>query len=206
MAVKNRSQTKKRIVSAAWKLFYEQGYDDTTVDDIIRESGTSKGSFYHYFEGKDTLLSTLSLLFDEKYEELIAETPADMNSFDKLLYFNLELFTMIENTVPLELLAQMYSTQLVTRGDKHLLDRNRTYYKVLRQTVLEGQARGELRSDMSVNDMTKLYALCERALLYDWCICQGDYSLKNYAREMMPRFLRDFLPTDGEALRTRSEN
>ena len=206
MAVKNRSQTKKRIVSAAWKLFYEQGYDDTTVDDIIRESGTSKGSFYHYFEGKDTLLSTLSLLFDEKYEELIAVTPADMNSFDKLLYFNLELFTMIENTVPLELLAQMYSTQLVTRGDKHLLDRNRTYYRVLRQTVLDGQARGELRSDMSVNDMTKLYALCERALLYDWCICQGDYSLKNYARDMMPRFLRDLLPTEGSALRTCSEN
>ena len=192
MAVKNKNQTKKKIVSAAWKLFYEQGYDDTTVDDIIRESGTSKGSFYHYFEGKDALLSTLSLLFDEKYEELMENMDDGMNSFDKLLFLNMELFTMIENTVPLELLARMYSTQLVTRGDKHLLDRNRTYYKVLRKITLEGQERGELRSDMSVNEMTKLYALCERALLYDWCICEGDYSLKNYARDMMPRFIRDF--------------
>ncbi len=191
MAVKGKNQTKKKIVSAAWKLFYEQGYDDTTVDDIIRESGTSKGSFYHYFEGKDALLSTLSLLFDEKYEELMETMDEDMNSFDKLLLLNMELFTMIENTVPLDLLARMYSTQLITRGDKHLLDRNRTYYKVLRKIALEGQERGELRSDMSVNEMTKLYALCERALLYDWCICEGDYSLKNYARDMMPRFIRD---------------
>ena len=59
---------KKKIVSAAWKLFYEQGYDNTTVDDIVEESGTSKGSFYPYFEGKDALLSSLSFLFDEKYE------------------------------------------------------------------------------------------------------------------------------------------
>ena len=191
MAVKGKNQTKKKIVSAAWKLFYEQGYDDTTVDDIIRESGTSKGSFYHYFEGKDALLSTLSLLFDEKYEELMETMDEGMNSFDKLLLLNIELFTMIENTVPLDLLARMYSTQLITRGDKHLLDRNRTYYKVLRKITLEGQERGELRSDMSVNEMTKLYALCERALLYDWCICEGDYSLKNYARDMMPRFIRD---------------
>lgn len=192
MAARGKNQTKKRIVSAAWRLFYEQGYDDTTVDDIIRESGTSKGSFYHYFEGKDALLSTLSLLFDEKYEELMETMDEDMNSFDKLLFLNIELFTMIENTVPLELLARMYSTQLITKGDKHLLDRNRTYYKVLRKITLEGQEKGELRSDMSVNEMTKLYALCERALLYDWCICEGDYSLKNYARDMMPRFIRDF--------------
>lgn len=194
MAAKSKNQTKKKIVSAAWKLFYEQGYDDTTVDDIIRESGTSKGSFYHYFEGKDALLSTLSLLFDEKYEELMETMDDGMDSFDKLLFLNIELFTMIENTVPLELLARLYSTQLITRGDKHLLDRNRTYYKVLRKIAMEGQERGELCSDMSVNEMTKLYALCERALLYDWCICEGDYSLKKYARDMMPRFLRDLRP------------
>ena len=194
MAVKGKNQTKKKIVSAAWQLFYEQGYDDTTVDDIIRQSGTSKGSFYHYFEGKDALLSTMSLLFDEKYEELMETMDDNMDSFEKLLFLNMELFTMIENTVPLDLLARMYSTQLVTRGDKHLLDRNRTYYKVLRKITLEGQERGELRSDMSVNEITKLYALCERALLYDWCICEGDYSLKKYARDMMPRFLRDLRP------------
>ena len=70
MAKKNSRNTKGRIVSAAWKLFYEQGYDDTTVEDIIFESETSRGSFYHYFEGKDALLGTLAMIFDEKYEEL----------------------------------------------------------------------------------------------------------------------------------------
>ena len=45
--------TKRKIVDAAWKLFYEQGFENTTVEDIIFESCTSKGSFYHYFKGKE---------------------------------------------------------------------------------------------------------------------------------------------------------
>lgn len=59
MAKRRSQNTRRKIVRAAWKLFYEQGYDDTTVEEIISESGTSKGSFYHYFSGKDALLSSL---------------------------------------------------------------------------------------------------------------------------------------------------
>ena len=47
--------TKKKIVDAAWKLFQEKGYYETTVEDIIALSRTSKSSFYHYFAGKDEL-------------------------------------------------------------------------------------------------------------------------------------------------------
>ena len=68
MPKKNARNTKGRIISAAWQLFYEQGYENTTVEDIVYESGTSKGSFYHYFEGKDALMGTLADVFDERYE------------------------------------------------------------------------------------------------------------------------------------------
>lgn len=181
--------TKGRIVSAAWRLFYDQGYDNTTVDEIILESGTSKGSFYHYFEGKDALLSSLSYLFDEKYETLVSEMNTDMESFDKLIYLNQELFAMIENSISIDLLARLYSSQLVTRGEKHLLDRSRFYYRLLRQIIAEGQAAGQLTDTLTVNEMVKMYALCERALIYDWCISGGEYSLRAYGRQMMPRFL-----------------
>ncbi|MBQ9092145.1 MAG: TetR/AcrR family transcriptional regulator [Anaerotignum sp.] len=192
MAKKNTRNTRSRIVSAAWKLFYEQGYDDTTVEEIVEESGTSKGSFYHYFSGKDALLSSLSDLFDDKYQELIPTLEEDMDSFDKLMYLNQELFLMIDNSVSLDLVARMYSSQLVTAGEKHLMDHNRLYYKLLRQIVSEGQKKGELREDATVNEIVKAYALCERALIYDWCISNGDYSLSQYAKTMMPIFLGNF--------------
>lgn len=163
MAKKNARNTRGKIVNAAWQLFYEQGYEDTTVEEIIELSHTSKGSFYHYFDGKDALLSTLSLLFDEKYEELMDTLTPEMSAMDKLLFLNSELFGMIENSISLDLLARLLSTQLVTSGEKHLLDHNRTYYKLLRRIIAQGQESGELNAETSVNEMVKLYALSERA-------------------------------------------
>ncbi len=176
-------------MSCAWKLFYEQGYLQTTVEDIVRLSATSKGTFYHYFAGKDALLSTLSDLFDEKYAELARRLPENINCFDMLMLLNRELFSMIENSVSLELLTRLFSTQLVTEGRKHLLDHNRVYYRLLRQIVLAGQEKGEINTCMSSAGIVKAYALCERALLYDWCLLGGEYSLSAYAAQMMPLFL-----------------
>lgn len=189
---KQKNKTKKKIVAAAWRLFYKNGYDNTTVDAIIRESGTSKGTFYHYFSGKDSLLSSLSYLFDDKYEELLMEMDEDMNSFEKLLYLNRELFYMIETSVSRELLATLYSSQLVTKGERHLLDQNRIYYRMLNDIVAEGQQRGQIKRDMPAHEISRYYALCERGMIYDWCIQEGRYSLREYGEKMMPIFMRSF--------------
>ena len=194
MAKKNARNTRSRIVNAAWKLFYEQGYEDTTVEEIIEVSHTSKGSFYHYFDGKDALLGTLSSLFDEKYQELSLQMDLESDAMEKLLFLNSELFAMIENRVSVELLARLLSTQLVTNGEKHLLDRNRTYYKLLRKIISEGVEAGELNGQSSDSEMVKIYAMSERALMYDWCLCGGEYSLRQYSAAVLPSFLSSFLP------------
>lgn len=198
MPRKNTRNTKGRIISAAWKLFYEQGYEDTTIEDIVFESETSKGSFYHYFSGKDALLGTLANVFDEKYEELRETMDPSMDALDKLTYLNHELFAMIDASVSLDLLTRLLSTQLLARGEKHLLDRNRTYFKLLRQIAAEGQRSGQLRSDCTVNDIVKAYALWERALLYDWCLCGGEYSLTAYTDRVTPLFLEGYRVRHGK--------
>ena len=142
MKKKNDRNTKGKIVSAAWQLFYQQGYDDTTIDEIVEASGTSRGSFYHYFTSKDDLLTSLSYLFDEKYEELMETMDPALSPLDKLVYMNQELFMMIENTVSVSLLSQLFASQLVTKGERHLLEPSRTYYKLLRQITIEGQQHG----------------------------------------------------------------
>ena len=189
MPRKNTRNTKGRIISAAWKLFYEQGYEDTTVEDIVFESETSKGSFYHYFDGKDALLGTLAYVFDEKYEELKETMSPDLDAMEKLVYLNHELFAMIDGGVSMDLLARLLSTQLLARGENHLLDRDRTYFKLLRQIIADGQKAGQLRADCTVNEIVKAYALWERALMYDWCLSGGEYSLVAYTDKMTPMFL-----------------
>ncbi len=191
MVKKNERNTKGKIINAAWDLFYEQGYEDTTVEEIIEKSGTSKGSFYHYFEGKDALLGSLSYIFDEEYLKLQNSMPEEMGSFDKLLFLNHRLFSMIEDRIDIDLLTRLYSTQLITKGEKHLLDNKRLYYKLLKKIVAEGQQNKELTDKLTANEIVKFYAMGERALIYDWCLCNGEYSLSSYAQKMMPMFLSE---------------
>ena len=185
-----KNQTKSRIVSAAWQLFYKYGYDNTTIDDIVEASNTSKGSFYHYFDSKDALLGSLSYLFDEKYEELEDTLDPELDPMEKLIYLNRELFLMIENTVSVTLLCKLFSTQLVTKGERHLLEPDRTCYKLLRQITIEGQEKGIFRDDLSINDITRSYAMFERGMMYDWCLSNGSYSLLQYSQQLLPLFLR----------------
>ena len=192
MPRKNTRNTRGRIISAAWKLFYEQGYEDTTVEDIVFESETSKGSFYHYFDGKDALLGTLAYVFDEKYEQLMEIMDPNLDAMEKLIYLNHELFAMIDGGVSMDLLARLLSTQLLARGEKHLLDRNRTYFKLLRQIITEGQRTGQLRTDRTVNEILRAYAMWERALMYDWCLAGGEYSLVAYTDSVTPMFLKSY--------------
>ena len=192
MGRKSTRNTKGRIISAAWKLFYQQGYENTTVEDIVFDSATSKGSFYHYFDSKDALLGTLAYVFDEKYEQLMTVMPPEMGASERLIYLNHELFAMIESSISMDLLSRLLSTQLLARGEKHLLDRDRYYFKLLRQIVSDGQKNGQLRTDLGSDEIVKAYALWERALLYDWCLCRGEYSLTAYTDRMTPEFLSRF--------------
>ena len=192
MKKKNSNNTKGKIVSAAWQLFYEQGYDNTTVEEIVDASGTSRGSFYHYFDGKAALLSSLSYLFDEKYDELAESMNPDLSPIEKLNLMNQELFLMIDNTVSVDLLSQLFATQLITNGERHMMSPNRTYYKLLRQVISEGKQNGTFREEFSVNDIAKAYAMFERGLMYDWCISGGSYSLCQYSQSVLPLFLKSF--------------
>lgn len=186
---KSNNQTKSKIVSAAWQLFYDQGFDNTTVDEIIRLSGTSKGSFYHYFESKDSLIGSLAYLFDEKYAELEKQLDDSKNAVDNMLFLTHELCMMIENNIDIELLSRLYAQQLSKRGQKELLDRNRLYYRLLKKLTVQGQERGEITQQKSSAEIVRLYAIAERALLYDWCLHGGEYSLAEYASSVMPLML-----------------
>lgn len=79
--------------------------------------------------------------------------------------------------------------ELALRDD---LDRGRTYFKLLTQVVRTGQERGELSRAVTANEIVKAYAMFERALMYDWCLCEGEYALSGYAARMMPVFLEGF--------------
>lgn len=75
-----------QILDTAEKLFFEKGYDRTSIQDILDALRLSKGGFYHYFDAKETVLREIcERRWVSRYEGLPAEQlSARMGPVDKL--------------------------------------------------------------------------------------------------------------------------
>ena len=64
-----------RLLNAALHSIRHKGYAATTVDDICREAGVTKGSFFHHFKSKDDLALTAIAYWEQVTGALFASAP-----------------------------------------------------------------------------------------------------------------------------------
>jgi AcrR family transcriptional regulator len=181
---------RERIIGAAWKLFREKGFAETTINDIINEAGISKGTFYYYFRSKDDLLDTLSEILDHEYERLNGIEPQDMSCFDKLMWLNYEVHSFMEKNIDYRLLSYLYSAQIIKEDFSSLLNRNRYYYRYVERLMYEGQKCGELTDDMTVSEMVSFFSMGERALVTEWCMQNGRFPFGEYSKKLFPLMMQ----------------
>jgi TetR/AcrR family transcriptional repressor of nem operon len=65
--------TRERILGAAEALILEKGYAGMSLDDLLRETGLTKGAFFHHFKGKADLARAVVERYAEKDFELFRE-------------------------------------------------------------------------------------------------------------------------------------
>ncbi len=73
------------ILDVAMRLFFEHGYEATSVRMIMSEVGGEIGMFYHYFKSKDMLFDMVVERFFEKYKEQFGALIMSCNSPDDLI-------------------------------------------------------------------------------------------------------------------------
>jgi AcrR family transcriptional regulator len=86
--VKSKQEAqRKKIVQGAIGLFVQKGYRKTSVDDIIKTLGISKGTFYHYFDSKEDLLDKVCVCMSEEILVPLKKIVDDkkLNALDKLV-------------------------------------------------------------------------------------------------------------------------
>ncbi len=187
-------ETKKTLFKTALKLFAKYGYDQVTIDDIVKKSGTSKGSFYTHFKSKDQIMLDQFKENDIHYEKWLKDSAHSIESAtDQLLSFVQYTTNYISNALGIDILKVVYTNQIsVTNTKKMLTDEKRPTYTIFYQIIKQGQESGEFRSDIPDWELTRLVSRWIRALLYDWCIQDGNFDL-NAEGQRYFRWIVDFL-------------
>ncbi len=190
----SKYNAKEKIIDAAWKLFLEQGYERTTINEIIEESHTSRGAFYHHFRGKEDLMFCLAYFFDTDYDAWIETIDPEMNALDKLYAFDAYVLKNLEESPYRRFLPELYGMQVMTSGTRHILNPEREYYQLVSLFMKEGLEKKEIKSSMTYQELAEWFAIIERGFTYDWCLTKFRYSLLQYGQRMMKIYLDSLRP------------
>jgi AcrR family transcriptional regulator len=79
---------RQEILDAALAAFSEKGFDKTSMDDVVRASGLSKGTLYWYFDNKQSLFAALVERMFKEMDVVFAQTlvqVADQSPAEKLV-------------------------------------------------------------------------------------------------------------------------
>jgi len=124
--LKNYHERKDEFLDTAQQLFFTQGYDQTSVDAIIRKIGLSKGTFYYYFKSKEDLLDKLTSKMGDKILEEVKKI-ADREDLDAIAKLN-KAYAVTGN-VKLENIELLKVLIKVLYNDRNLFFR----YKIFRK-------------------------------------------------------------------------
>ncbi|MCP2341954.1 TetR family transcriptional regulator [Actinomadura rupiterrae] len=82
---RKKRQTRMALIDAALELFVAQGYDATTVDEIVAAVHVSQRTFFRYFATKEDMLTGFFQDHDRRFAAALAARPADERPFTALL-------------------------------------------------------------------------------------------------------------------------
>jgi AcrR family transcriptional regulator len=81
-----KKESRALILQAAYEAFAENGYDKTTMDDIVTRSGLSKGTLYWHFKNKHELfISTVNLLMQQMMKSLAPLAEMDLPASERII-------------------------------------------------------------------------------------------------------------------------
>ena len=185
---KKSEEMRKKIYQCAEQLFSEHDLGTVSVESIVQAAGVSKGSFYVHFASKDALFTELVnnkvAMVDAKYQAFAGSLPEDMPVKEMLLSMMDRISDVLTADIGVEAMAMVYRAQLAgDAGVQSVASSGRGIYGMFRRVLECGITRGELRTDMSADVLTRELMMAIRGITYEWCIRRPDFDYKAQARE-----------------------
>lgn len=161
-------QAKNTIMETAIEQFIHQGFQATSIADIMKAAHMGLGTFYNYFESKDELLhcllDNLAVQLQQRLQELAAEQESRAEILRQMVLMTARLVDSNKYVLPLFLSAgarlgqspadEKREAQEAGHGQKA---HGPAFMAMFLRLIKEGQASGEFRQDVSAEIITEMF-------------------------------------------------
>ena len=97
LRARKKAMTRQALEEQALRLFAEQGFEHTTVDEIVAACDVSRRTFFRYFASKEEVLAHEKTMEAEEIFDLLASRPADEHPLQSLRVVVLKIASEIED-------------------------------------------------------------------------------------------------------------
>jgi AcrR family transcriptional regulator len=185
-----KDRLRKQISENAVQLFKEKGFDEVTIDDIIRHLQISQATFFNYYPSKDAILQQEAEEIVRRYQGILEEEiRAEAATADKINHL-LEVMGQ-----GLQADKRFYRT-LFTRGVLNFgnVRAERLLTDLAASLIRQGQLNGEIRSDYNPQELAEVFTGIYYAIILRWLYSEGGHSLVERLRRGAAIFLAGVAP------------
>lgn len=177
-------ESKNRIYEIGVGLMEVKGFENITIEEIIKKAGVSVGTFYYYFKSKDDILYKLF----ENADEFIANKSIDIlqgeTSTMKIVSF-FDSLARLYVSYGVGIIKALYKTQT-----KLFLCKTSVRFTTLHDIIKMGIEQGEIDPSYTAEDTTKFLFTGARGVALNWCLNNGKSDLLKDMHEYISRLLK----------------
>lgn len=156
--VQERSRrTRQQLVNAAVKLWTERGFENgvetTTVEEIARAAGVTKGTFYFHFAHKEDVLLEMSIRTGDASNELARRAAEAGATIDEILEVSFTEMARRTEGLPRAAIARTIQEFYKYPTRARELSMSRNFWP---EEIAKAQTRGELPADIDPEDLSDM--------------------------------------------------
>lgn len=190
---KGASDRRQRIIDAAARMFHENGYTATSVQDIARAVGLLKGSLYYHFRSKEELLyEVIKTTHDGGVEMLESWDRLDLSPPELMAAAVRDVVRYTtDHVVPVGVLIHDLRSLSAERRERIVSERDR-FDRFLREVVQRGKDEGHFRQEARP-ELVAMALLGMTNWIYTWYRFGGPHSPEEIGERVADMLLNGLL-------------
>lgn len=186
---RKKRETREKIIKASMELFQDQGFNNTTMEQIAEKTDIARKTLYNYFSVKEAIVDEYVRGISQKLARENMEKVFDLPDTRSRLIESLNhAYSWVESNQELMGICNNYRLRNMVNASETKNTETGTQ-STLTKIISLGQQAGEIRNDISLKLLVTHIDLLRSAMTFEWLKSSSKFDLQEEIAKLVDLFL-----------------